>query len=112
MSPSTNIVGGSKQPSSSNGPLVPPPTYGKNHFQNLESLSSGNFLAELAKYSNNRNILEQGKPGKDPYISYDSNTGNEGSEIIMYPSGNSNNKVGSKLVSSRAAAYWFYGRLI
>ena len=77
---------GAKKPSSS--PLVPPPTYGKNHFQNLESQSSVNIIAELAKHSNRKNILDGGKIGDNPYISYDSgNINGQGSEIIMYPSG-------------------------
>jgi hypothetical protein len=81
--PVTSLSGGDKS-----GPLVPPPTYGKNHYQNLDSSRpSINIIAELAKYSNRKNILDQGKLGGNPYISYDSNPTGEGSEIIMYPSG-------------------------
>ena len=76
------------QGSKTSGPLVPPPTYGKNHYQQLESQPSVNIIAELAKYSNRKNILDQGKLGANPYISYDENPTGQGSEIIMYPSGN------------------------
>ena len=81
--PVTSLSGADKS-----GPLVPPPTYGKNHYQNLDSSRpSINIIAELAKYSNRKNILGQGNLGGDQYISYDSNPTGEGSEIILYPSG-------------------------
>ena len=73
----------------SSGPLVPPPTYGKNHLQSLESTKPAiNIIAELAKYSSKRNIFDQGKVGSDPYIISDQAYSSDGSEIIMYPSGN------------------------
>ncbi len=72
----------------SSGPLVPPPTYGKNHLQSLESnRPSINIIAELAKYSNKKNILDQGKLPRNPYIISDPSQSSDTSEIIMYPSG-------------------------
>ena len=73
----------------SSGPLVPPPTYGKSHLQSLDSSRpSVNIIAELAKYSNKKNILGQSQLGRDPYIISDAGENSDGSKIIMYPSGN------------------------
>ena len=43
-----------------------------------------NIIAELAKYSNKRNLID--KASNDPYIKYQ-NDANPSMEVIMYPSG-------------------------